>query len=141
MDREELFQRIDSTWQDLQDALQNIPAERSTEPGVAGEWSVKDLIGHITFWERNCAADIQGLEPDVVVESLDIDDINASEHQKIKNRPLSELKEEFTQSHNALMQALHTIEDIDPDQVKGDTWEHYEEHAAQIRDWRERVGI
>jgi Mycothiol maleylpyruvate isomerase N-terminal domain len=141
MDRDEIFQRIDSTWQDLQGALHGIPAERASEPGVAGEWSVKDLIGHITFWERSCAAELQLLEPDDAIEDLDIDQLNARAHERIKSRSLRELQDDFAQTHEALMQALHDTENLDPDPVKGDTWEHYVEHTADIRNWRERVGI
>jgi uncharacterized protein (TIGR03083 family) len=141
MDRDELFQRIDSTWQELQRALDGIPPERATEPGAAGEWSVKDLLGHITFWERNLVTELQNLGPDEVVEALDVDEINAREHDLYKNRPLRELQAEFQESHEALMQVLQSIEDLDPDMIKGDTWEHYEEHAAQIRNWRERLGV
>ena len=104
MDRDELFQRIDSTWQELQSALDGIPPERATEPGAAGEWSVKDLLGHITFWERNLVTELQNLGPDEVVEALDVDEINAREHDLYKNRPLGELQAEFQESHEALMQ-------------------------------------
>jgi uncharacterized protein (TIGR03083 family) len=141
MDRDELFQRIDTTWQELQAALDGIPPERATEPGVAGEWSVKNLLGHITFWERNLVTEVQNLGPDEVVEALDTDEINAREHERYKNRPLDELQAEFQESHKSLMQALQAVEDLDPKQVAGDTWDHYPEHAAQIRDWRERVGV
>jgi uncharacterized protein (TIGR03083 family) len=141
MDRDELFQRIDSTWQELQSALDGIPPERAAEPGAAGEWSVKDLLGHITFWERNLVTELQNLGPDEVVEALDVDEENALAHDTYKNRPLSELQAEFQESHDALMQVLQAIEDLDPDKVKGDTWEHYNEHAADIRAWRERLGV
>jgi uncharacterized protein (TIGR03083 family) len=141
MERDELFQRIDTTWQDLQTALDGIPAERATEPGVAGEWSVKDLLGHITFWERNLVTEVQNLGPDEAVEAFDTDEINAREHERYKNRPLDELQAELRESHEALMQALQAVEDLDPNQVAGDTWDHYPEHATQIRDWRERVGV
>jgi uncharacterized protein (TIGR03083 family) len=141
MDRDELFQRIDSTWQELQSALDGIPPERAAEPGAAGEWSVKDLLGHITFWERNLVTELQNLGPDEVVEALDVDEENALAHEQYKSRPLSELQAEFQESHDALMQVLQAIEDLDPDKVKGDTWEHYKEHAADIRAWRERLGV
>ena len=141
MDRDELFQRIDTTWQELQEALKEIPPERAAEPGAAGEWSVKDLLGHISFWERNCAAELQLLEPDDVDEELNVDEMNAREHDLIKDRSLAELKDEFAQSHDALMRVLRAADDLDPDQVKGDTWEHYGEHAADIRSWRQRLSI
>lgn len=141
MDREELFQRIETSWQDLQNVLQDIPPERASEPGVSGEWSVKDLLGHITFWERNAVTEVQRLEPEEVVEALDVDEINARERERYRNRSLDELQAEFTESHDALMDALRTVEDLDPDEVKGDTWEHYEEHAADIRSWRQRLSI
>ena len=32
--------------------LAEIPAAQMAEPGVAGEWSVKDIIAHVTYHER-----------------------------------------------------------------------------------------
>ena len=33
--------------------------ERLTEPGVAGEWSVKDIIAHVTWAERETVGMLQ----------------------------------------------------------------------------------
>ncbi len=46
------LERIEASWRELTEALAGIPEERLTEPGVAGEWSVKDLMGHIAFWDE-----------------------------------------------------------------------------------------
>jgi hypothetical protein len=31
--------------------------------------------------------------------------------------------------------------DADPEAIAGNAYEHFDEHAAQIRAWRERVGV
>ena len=30
--------------------LRDIGEEHMTQPGVAGEWSIKDVVAHLTFW-------------------------------------------------------------------------------------------
>ncbi len=141
MDRTEIFQRIESTWQELQEAIDGIPAGRMEEPGVADEWSVKDLIGHVAYWEQVLSAKLQHLEPDEVVKDLSTDQINARAQEQISVRSLEEVQAEFTEVHDQLMHTLQAMEQLDSEDLKGDTWEHYEEHTAGIRAWREREGI
>ncbi len=38
-----------AAWETL---IEQIDQERLTSPGVAGSWSVKDIIAHITWFER-----------------------------------------------------------------------------------------
>ena len=33
-------------------AAMNIPADRREQPGVCGEWSIKDLLGHLAYWDE-----------------------------------------------------------------------------------------
>ena len=37
--------------------------------------------------------------------------------------------------------AVRAMPDADPDLIAGNTYDHYDEHAAQLRAWRERVGL
>src|SRR5690242_11069054 len=36
--------------------LQDIGEEHMTQPGVAGEWSIKDVVAHLTFWRQRTVA-------------------------------------------------------------------------------------
>ena len=56
---EEARRRVDASWDGWLAALDGVPAERLIEPGVCGDWSVKDLIGHVAYWDDDALADVE----------------------------------------------------------------------------------
>ena len=54
-----LLERIDEAWRQLFAALDDIPEDRLSDPGVIGEWSLKDLFGHLAFWDEHAVAEIE----------------------------------------------------------------------------------
>jgi hypothetical protein len=146
-DVHQLLQRIDDAWSDFLDAIDGIPDERMDEPGVAGEWSVKNLLGHIAFWEDRATGHIEralaGLpdeESDEVVEGL-----NAQDHAARQGRCVSEERAALHRAHAAVTELLESVEGLDAgdldEAVRWDTYQHYAEHAPDIRAWRRRVGV
>jgi uncharacterized protein (TIGR03083 family) len=137
----EMLRNIEREWSVLLEEIAKVPADRAAEPGVTGEWSVKDLLGHVAFWDdqvlEDIARDRQGLPP------------LQNDWQAMNDRSFAERKElsyerqlrDFDDSHRAVIEALSAIDEIDPQIVGVDTWEHYTEHAAEIRAWRERNGF
>ena len=51
MDTRGLLKRLDREWQSLLESLRALSDEAMSRPGVVGEWSGKDLLGHIATWE------------------------------------------------------------------------------------------
>src|SRR5687768_10580219 len=47
----ELLALTESSWSRWNHALEHVPSESLSTPGVCGIWSVKDLIGHIAVWD------------------------------------------------------------------------------------------
>jgi hypothetical protein len=146
-DVHELLQRIDESWSDFLDAIDGISDERMEDPGVAGEWSVKNLLGHIAFWEERASGHIEralaGLpdeESDEVVEGL-----NATDHAARQGRTLSEERSALHRAHAAVTELLESVEGLDAtdldEAIRWDTYQHYAEHAPDIREWRRRVGL
>jgi uncharacterized damage-inducible protein DinB len=146
-DVHELLRRIEDGWRDLLEAIDGIPDDRMEEPGVAGEWSVKDLLGHIAFWEDRASGHIEralaGLpdeESDAVVEEL-----NAADHAARHDRTLSEERAALHRAHAAVIEQLESVAGLDAAQldeaVSWDTYRHYAEHVPDIRAWRGRVGV
>jgi hypothetical protein len=85
MDRAELLQLVDGGRTKLEAALAGIDEHQYTNPLLPGGWSVKDLLGHIGFWERRIAGlyDIlvAGDEPQDVVSNETVDELNARVYQ------------------------------------------------------------
>ena len=52
MSRSQLLRRIDERWQALLASCAGLSDAEMSEPGVTGNWSVKDIIGHVTSWEE-----------------------------------------------------------------------------------------
>ena len=52
-------ERVEASWAGLIDVIEGIPAEQMSEPGVSGDWSIKDLLGHIAYWEGRAIAVVE----------------------------------------------------------------------------------
>jgi hypothetical protein len=120
--------------------------------GVDGEWSVKDVLAHISAWERlmiKWTGSCQRNEKPETPEPWDVDKINAGIYAEIKDKPLSEVLEEFRRSY---WDALVHVEDLTEGQLQKiypDHWPmgalwigvasnmnwHYKDHRRDIQKW------
>ena len=141
MERDEMLSLIDSTWIELQTALAGIPSDRFETVEIIGDWSIKELMGHITFWETVLARQLEGMEPDPELASLSLDELNHLRHQSDAKRPLQEIQTEFSESHDALVQLIQGQDVLEAEVLKNDTWEHYQDHTETVRAWRAEAGI
>jgi hypothetical protein len=124
------LEQVNSSWQNLLQAVEGIPDERMTEPGVVGDWSVKDALAHVAFWD----------DPDLPDSGGNWQPINEREAAARADWSLAEVRSNLAETHERMLAAMRARPDIDADAVRGD-WEHYDEHAAEIRAWREQQGL
>src|ERR1041385_6081116 len=91
----ELLTRIRADRAKWEVLLAEIPSEWLTEPGVTGEWSVKDIIAHISWGERE---NIGVVRAHAVVGSelwqLSEDERNAAVFEQNRSRSLEEIVSE-----------------------------------------------
>lgn len=132
---------IDESWARLLDVLAGVPRERLVEPGVCGSWSIKDLTGHIAFWDRQAAAEAERRAAGAPPRQIDVQVMNERDAAAMADRPFEDLWSDLQDTHVQVVAFLRSLPALDPDWVKVDLWEHYDEHAADIRSWRERVGV
>lgn len=52
MTKQELLDTLQARRAEWDAALASVPVELMSEPGVAGEWSVRDMVNHLTYYER-----------------------------------------------------------------------------------------
>ena len=52
MTRQQLLARMERAWAALRESFSGLSDAQLTEPGVAGEWSVKDVLAHVTTWDE-----------------------------------------------------------------------------------------
>lgn len=128
--------------------LAGIPDEQFTQPGAFGEWSVKDMLAHITFWEQRLIAYLNGARESLIQpgedEQAGIDRINAGVLVANRDRPLADVRESFASSYQ---QTLALVESLGDDAlaqeqlfglIAGDTFGHYREHIKMLEDWQKR---
>jgi hypothetical protein len=52
MDKAQLLRRLDRAWASFRESYAGLSDEELAEPGVAADWSVRDIIAHVTSWEE-----------------------------------------------------------------------------------------
>lgn len=130
----------------LEALLATIGDEQFVQPGRFGEWSAKDMLAHITFWEQRLIAYVNGARESLVQPDEDeeaaIDRINAGVLAANRDRPLAEVRAAFEHSYHetlALAESL-SAEDLADEALygllAGDTFEHYREHIAMLENER-----
>jgi uncharacterized protein (TIGR03083 family) len=150
MDCVEFIARVTSTRKEYDDLLSGLDEAQMTCPRTCGEWSVKDVIAHVTWYERQMVAVI---EQRALVGSdlwaLDLEQRNAAIYAQNRDRPLAEILRESMTVHASLMASLLTLNDIDLleasrfrempgewlpwEMIGSNTFEHYPDHTTDIR--------
>ncbi len=152
MNREQLLLKLDRAWSALGEAVAGLSEAQLTEPGVTGDWSVKDILGHVTAWEREALTHLphilDGQRPPRYADLYGgIDAFNAL--KTIENRALSlaEVQQRFEDTHRQLLAYLEAApeEPLATEtrfrrRIRLDTYSHYPNHTEAIRQWRERRG-
>jgi hypothetical protein len=138
--------------------LRDIGEEHMTQPAVA-DWSVKDIVAHLTGWRKRTVARLQaaahGQEapaPPWPAHLEDDDEINAWIYAANRDLPPDEVLRDSRDTFDRLMAALDAFPDaavLDPtrfgwpadQEVNGATFfgHFHEEHEADLRAWLERV--
>ena len=143
--------------------LQEIGEEHMTQPGVAGEWSIKDIVAHLTAWRRWTVARLQAAlrhEPTPTPpwpSDLQTDDeINAWFYAADRGRPLADVLRESRDVFEQLVDTLDAFPEADLlDQARfrarfpwfqgesptGRTFftHFHDEHEPDMRAWLERI--
>lgn len=161
MDKAELLRRIRDTRATWDTLLAEVGPERMTLPGVAGEWTVKDLVAHVAVYERWTAWQMERAlggetamvalpEQTAATDVNDLDERNAAFYAVFRDQPLDETLRQSRTSYNRLLAAVIAFPDdllANSDRfewsfgapvwrvVAGNSFAHEEEHIAHIRAW------
>jgi len=161
MNKEAILTSLEVSREDFLDAIEGLSDEILLQPGVVGEWSIKDLLIHLTRWEAELVKLLwqvrQGKSPSTLhFSKVAVDEINDRWYQESRTRPLEVALEDF---HGVRNQTIRRVEEFtdkeftDPKHypwlndtplwqwIAGDSFEHEEEHAAQIRTWRQKERV
>jgi hypothetical protein len=153
VDKERLLRRLDKAWAALKESYAGLSEPRLTEAGVTGDWSVKDILAHVTTWEgealKHLPLIVAGGRPARYVRYGGIDGFNAKMAEEKRGLSLSEVLRQLEDTHGHLVDFVRRTPEAQftPDarfrrRLRLDTYGHYPLHAAAIREWREqRLGV
>jgi hypothetical protein len=144
-DVNDLLERIDQAWSDLLAAMDGVPDDHFEDPGVAGDWSLKELFGHIAFWDEHAIAEIERALAGQPRQDNEWQAMNDADHAARQGRTLAEERAAMHQAHAALLERLEAIANIDATRVdaavRPGSYDHYQEHIPDIQQWRQRAGV
>ena len=152
MEKLSFIQTVESTRAELDSIIANISDQLMLQPGVSGVMSVKDILAHITWFEREM---IGLLEQRALAGSdlwnLPSDERNAVIYQLNLQRSLQDIRNEAIEVFQLLLKQLENLEeaaldnpawfrdmppDWSPSQLLAEnTCEHYQQHLADITTW------
>lgn len=148
MERQQLLKRLETAWTELKESYVGLTDSQLTEPGVMGDWSVKDILAHVTTWEEEALKYLplitKGEKPPRYIQYGGIDAFNAHMTEQKKGLALSNVLSQLDETHHQLIDYLQSVpaeyftrETRFRHRLRLDTYSHYPLHARAIREWRE----
>jgi uncharacterized damage-inducible protein DinB len=137
----EYLAAIDDSWNRWLDALDRLSAEEIDSPGTCGEWSVRDLVGHIAVWDQVAIDKVLGIRegnhPPEDDESLD--QFNERTVEVSRSLELDVIRERMISTHEKLIEDLADVSNLPVEILERiewatveDTRKHYQQHLDQI---------
>jgi hypothetical protein len=137
MANDDILARIAAEWQRFLPSLDGLTEGQASLSGVAGYYSVKDLVAHLAWWENQTRAVVESGED----REFDVEALNNQIFAEYKDVSFTELKKRMLAGHARAIETFAQAANLTEDDVESDTWEHYQEHGDQIRAWRVAKGI
>ena len=136
-----------------------------TESGVIGHWSLKDVIAHVTAYERGLVEWLEAARRGESIEFPDLDDPDVDRRNTViysqnRDRPWPDLLEESRQVFQRLLELVRGIPEeelVEPDLtewfvrprwqegrplwkcIADDSYEHYRQHIPDVSGWLDKV--
>ncbi len=162
MNKAELLNDIRREHERLAKLVAQLGEDQLAAPGVVGDWSVKDILAHITAWDRLLPGWLEaariGAHPKLPSEGYtwaDEDKLNEAIYLQHKDEPLEQALADFSASYALVQREVDALSDeqlTDPQRyqwmhgkplaslIATDSSEHYKDFADQIEQWLEAQG-
>jgi len=160
MKKSELLTWLQAEYQQWEAFLDQIGPARMDQPGVNGDWSIKDLVAHLTGWQPRLITCMQAAKrgepeppPPWPAHIQTEDEVNAWIYDSNHERSVREV---LNESHQVFQQLIAVIEGL-PDNTRideewhlvwlngqrfpaGEFFDHFrDDHEPDVRAWLVRV--
>ena len=155
MNKVELIEKIINSHNNLESALAQIHEDKITSVILHGRWSVKDMVGHLGFWENKLVT-LYGLlssgqHPDPLG---DIDTLNQQAVEKSRSHSFQSILIDEHKAYNQILVIINSASDAElfdsnyfswmaghsfSEFIADNTYLHYDEHIVELTAWLKRV--
>lgn len=148
--KDTLLKKLQKAWEEFEDSYSGLAKADFEREGVTGNWSVKDIVAHVTAWEEEALkylpVILSGRQPPrYSAMHGGVDAFNALLTERSRSVSLDEVLHRQEKVHNRLVRYIRSAPDeaIATDtrfrrRLRLDTYGHYPHHTRAIRAWRER---
>jgi hypothetical protein len=152
MNREQLLARIDEHFRAFKDSLDGVPDRRWQIRGVMGEWTLKDVVCHVTTWEKEALKALplitQGKPLPRYADAYGgLNAFNELRRNEKADMSVADAHLEMEATHRELLTFLDRVDDSwfvteTPfrRRLRLDTYSHYQEHTTAVWEWRRARG-
>jgi hypothetical protein len=168
MNKSELLNWLQEEYRQWQALLAEIDPACMEQPGVNGDWSMKDMVAHLTGWNQRLVAHLQTAQrgepeppPPWPAHLQAEDDINAWLYETNRHRSLPEVLDESQQQFQQLLALIEDLpEDVRIEQIHnqdrvfnlvwvedqrflvGEFFDHFrDDHEPDVRAWLARAEL
>ncbi len=155
MNRAQLLEQMHSGRQRLEATLARVRDDQMLTPSLPGNWSVKDLLAHIGWWEQWIVNTYDTLLRGEIpysphLDEMAVDDLNAQLFAEYHDRPLAEVHREEKDAYQKLLSLAENAAEEDlfhphrfawmeghpfVEWIINNTYEHYDEHLRDLLRW------
>lgn len=155
MDKTQFINTLKVTREEWDALLAQIDEARMEQPGATGQWSVKNVIAHVAWCEREM---VPVMRTHVLAgsELWDLSNYERNEivYQRNRDRSLHEVMSDERQVYVLLLEAAQTLNDEDLNDAHrfkhmpqdwipwqlfaGNSFDHYQDHMVSLREWLAR---
>jgi len=164
LSKSQLLETLKSRHAEWDALLASVDEARMDIPGAAGHWSVKDIVSHITAYERwlvewLTAASQHSFPAPSPLDDADVERRNSRVYEMTHALPLQQVMDDAQKNFAALLNSIETLSDEYFDNPQSAEWfmkpywskmktipaavinlsvDHYEEHIPTIKAWIEK---
>lgn len=158
----DLIYKLTTNRDELLNLILDLSAEQLTTIPIIEEWTIKDIVGHISYWEQVIHDHVRESytegRPRPMSNDESDDAINARESAKRRNWSWQRVRAEFENTRRALIERIESLSESElafqvpnpwwnekrfysvAQMIEEDAIGHANEHIRQIIKWKQEVG-
>jgi uncharacterized damage-inducible protein DinB len=161
MNKIEILKKLDEARNSFLDSVKNLDEDELQQPGVVDQWSIKDILFHLTMWEAELVKMLWQISQDqtpttIHFSTTTVDEANALWMEQSSERLFELVWQDFLAVRRQTIRRVEEFRDEDLNNpalfswlngqplwvwIAEDSFGHEAEHTTQILSWRKQRGF